>query len=313
MSNLRGLLDKLSDIEATITKTEREATNPESLATRLALQSLESRRDMLRSEMAEVTERNFVEVCDYRIIPENADSYALSAVSAALHDFQDLVTLIFSSIVSAKPKVSAKVTADIVQKTQFDFGFSYSGSLGIVLTVPNERLLLVDSDLDQAVGAVFSLMKITTPDAVKDAAHVYGIPVVKKLHHFVKTHSQNGMSADIKWVRGETVRREVVSQAPEMAEIRRIIEEKADTVSEPLTLTGELVGWNVPRRSFVMDFAEARPISGTWAEDFEGALPRKVPARYVARLTKKTTVKYAEDKDQISWILNGLTETKADK
>ena len=307
MSQLRAILDRMNDLEATISRVEKGSRGEPALATRLSLQSLEKRRELLREELSGVTRKEFVDICDYRIIPENQNSYAISAVTAALHDFQELVTLIFDAL-TTKPKQRTSISQDIVQKTQFSFGFAYSGSLGVVLTIQNDRLMLAETDLDRAVSAVFSLLKLGSADAVKEASRTYGIPTIRKLHHWTKTHSQYGMSADIKWIRDAEVRDEVLAQPVEMEEIRRIIEEKSETTSEPTTLEGELLAWNVQSRTFVLAFPEARPISGHWADDFEGATPRKVPGRYLAELTKQTTIKYAEEKDQVAWVLNKLTE-----
>lgn len=52
MSNLRAVLDRINDIEATISRIELESNGDLPLSTQLSLQSLESRRDMLREELA---------------------------------------------------------------------------------------------------------------------------------------------------------------------------------------------------------------------------------------------------------------------
>ena len=160
MSKLRAVLDRLNDIEATIARATSAAAP--SNAVLLSLTSLEARRDDLE-ELSEVTKAEHVEICDYRIIPEQSTAYAVAGVTAALHQFQEIVTTVFDAMLT-KPKQRAKIAPDIVQKTQFDFGFAYSGSLGVVLTIPNDRLLMDEaSTLDKAVAAVFDLLKIETP------------------------------------------------------------------------------------------------------------------------------------------------------
>jgi hypothetical protein len=304
MNALRAILDRLNDVEATIAQVERTAVAQRSLATRLSLRSLESRRDLLHEEMAEITRSDQVEICDYRIIPESRDAYAIAAVTSVLRDFQELVTLVFDAL--SRPKPRAKVSPDIQQKTQFDFGFAYAGSLGVVMTIQNDRLLVDESDLDRAVGAVFDLLKIRSKEEVRETAHRYGVPAVRKLHHWTKTHSQYGMSADIKWVRDASPRREVLAQPLEMAEVVRAIEERSEPISESIVLTGNLVAWNVPQQTFAMEFVEEGFIAGRWAEDFDGKTPLLVVGRYRARLTKETVMKYAEDKEEVRWYLNGL-------
>lgn len=315
MSNLRAILDRINDVEATISRAEMHAGDDSDLATLLSLKSLERRRDMLKEELAEVTKDQHVEICDYRIIPESTSAYAVAAVSSALHDFQDLVTLVFDSIVSGKPKQRGRLSADVVQKTQFEFGFAYSGSLGIVLTIPNDRLLGdAASNLDTAVNKVFDLLKVDSSAAVKEVAQNYGVPAVRKLHDWAKTHSQNGMTADIKWVRGTEVRSEILAQPAEMSRVFNLIRQKSEKRIEKPVVEGNLLAWNVPKRSFTFQVPDHKPISGHWATDFIGpAIARKVPRKYRAHLNKETTIHYGEDREDVRWSLRRLTPTRRKK
>lgn len=49
----KSILDRLNDVEATIAQVARDAGESPSLAVRLSLQSLQSRRDMMREELVE--------------------------------------------------------------------------------------------------------------------------------------------------------------------------------------------------------------------------------------------------------------------
>jgi hypothetical protein len=282
------------------------ATDESSFATELSLRSLESRREYLNSELSEMSREGLVDVCDYKIIPEGLHSYAIAAVTTALHDFQDIVSIVYAALASG-PRRSAKIGADIAQKTEFDFGFAYSGSLGVVLTIPNDRLLGVESELDRAVSEVFSLLRIRDSAGVSDASRRLGVPVVKRLHHWTKTHSQYGMSADIRWTREEHVRDHVVAQSREMELIYRLIEESGDKTTDTVELVGELVAWSVPRRTFVLTFPDSPPISGHWSKTFNGRAQRTVPSRYRASLTKETLVRYG-DEDVVTWTLDELND-----
>lgn len=302
MSKLRAVLDRINDVEATIAGIEARATSESALAYRLALSSLESRRDELREELSEITSREFIEVCDYRIIPDGGESYALSAVTTMLHDFQDLVTLVFDALIKNKPKQRGRVDADIVQKTRFDFGFAYSGSLGIALMVPNERLLGVDSDLDLTISAVFELMKSKSSVDIRAAASRFGPPIVRKLYTWSKAHSDYTMTADIKWVRGDTIRNSVLSQSGELAAICRIIEETPSEEVETVRLTGVLASWNTVNRRFALIIPEADVVAGYFGPDIDIHAPMVVQGnQYELTLLKHTKTSYVSDKEDVSW------------
>jgi hypothetical protein len=314
MSNLRAILDRINDVEATISKIEMGA-EPADLATQLSLESLEQRRIMLREELAEISSRDQIEICDYQIIPEKSSAYAISAVTSALHTFQDMVTLVFQAMTSPKPRQRAKASQATREKTQFDFGFAYSGSLGIVLTIKNDRLLGDQaSNLDLAIKKVFELMKVENSSSVKSAAHELGVPVVRKLHDWAKTHSQFGMSVDIKWVRGKEVRQEVVAQPIEMERVYTLIERKSEKRRVTVTLSGNLLAWNVPKKAFTFEATDKEPISGHWAPDYEfPARARRVPSPYKATLIKETTIHYARDREDVVWSLKKLVPIRRSK
>jgi len=252
--------------------------------------------------------REFIEICDYRIIPEGKDSYALSAVTTALHSFQELVTLVFDAITD-KPKQRARLDADVIQKTRFDFGFSYSGSLGIALTVPNERLLAVDSDLDLAIDAVFNLMKVDSAEQIKDAATMYGRPSVRKLYIWSKVHSDFAMGADIKWVRGSSIRKEMLAQYQELARICEIIEVIPVESVEPVTLQGILASWDTVHKRFILNVPEGKPVSGIFGKEIDAHAPRTVQGdRYEVKLLKRTRTTYISDDEDIVWEIVSATE-----
>lgn len=306
MSALRAVLDRLNDIEATISEIEGSATLEDAFAYRLTLQSLEKRRDALREELNDVVQRNFIEICDYRIIPESSTSYAINAVAGALHNFQDLVTLLFDSD-HKKPKQRARIDPTSVEKTRFDFGFSYAGSLGMVLTVPNERLIGIDSQLDVAIREAFDLMTAKTAEEIKAAALKFGPPVIRKLYAWSKVQRDYGLTADIKWLRGATVRSKVLVQSRESAEVCELIETKSDVTEDPLSVVATLVGFNVSNRRFTVELPEGELISGIFDREFSPS-PRTVPSRYSARLVKRTVVHYVVEKDDVTWILIGLDD-----
>ncbi len=67
MKSRRSILDRLNDVEATIAQVARDAGESPSLAVRLSLQSLQSRRDMMREELVEISQQSFVDVsCRWR-------------------------------------------------------------------------------------------------------------------------------------------------------------------------------------------------------------------------------------------------------
>jgi len=293
MSRLRDICDRINDVEAALARIDADTKERTSLAYRLTVGSLEKRRDELQFEMDEATREGFVEVCDYRIVPEEHGSYAISAVVSVLRDFQELVTIVFDAITD-KPKQRTPRDAALLEKTKFDFGFAYQGSLGIALLISNDRELL-GSDMDRAIGAVFELIKSDSADQIHAAAIQYGRPVVRRLYDWSKTHDEYGLSAEIKWLRESESQNSVFVQPQEYAQICRWIEGRTDPIEESVKLTGNLASWDTKHRRFIVDPPEADSISGIIAEAINLLEERTVPARYEFDLIRSTYTDYALD------------------
>lgn len=309
MSRLRTILDRMNDIEATVARLEGQASEESAFAYQLSLQSLENRREMLREELADATRHEFVEICDYRIIPGGQESYALSAVTSALQNFQELVTVVYDAIMT-KPKKRLTKDPDIIEKTRFGFGFSYSGSLGIALVIENERLLAIESDLDKAIDAVFKLIKAGNIQNIHEAAEKFGSPAVRKLYALSKVHRDYDMSAEIKWIRDSETRNVVFAQPQEFTELCQVIETRGEESVEEISLTGTLATWDTIGRRFILVFPDADPVRGNFSKDFNALLPRTVQNRYKARVLRRTKFNYVSDQEDVSWELLGIDELK---
>jgi hypothetical protein len=246
MSALQAVLDRLNDIEATIERVSREAKGESPFAFRMALKSLENRRADLREELAEITRRESIDVCDYRLIPEGQHSRAISGIATALNEFQNLVAAIYDCIVNNRPKENFHLSADVWEKTRLDFGFTYAGSLGVVMTIPNERLLLIETELDQSISVVFELPKIANYEELREVSEKYGHATIRKLHEWSKAHRDYLLAAEIRWIRDRDVRRDVFAQPQEMEHVCSLIEGTSEEKVDPVSVTGQLTAFSVP-------------------------------------------------------------------
>jgi hypothetical protein len=164
--------------------------------------------------------------------------------------------------------------------------------------VPNERLLLVESDLDRSIDLVFQAMQAKDAKQISDLIPVIGIAAVKKLYQLADDHSKYALSADIEWQRKGDTKKRVVVQPPEFDHLRAEISKKSEKTSETITLSGRLVGLDVE--------AEGEEISGKLAPAFSGADPARIPGNYIAMLTKETVIYYSTQEDKVTYQLGEL-------
>jgi hypothetical protein len=268
--------------------------------------SLRKRQESLEKSFAQEAALNFIDVCNYGIIPAGEDRYPLLALSKILSDFQELVTVVFDAIRVGKAKIRSRPSAENVQLSSFDFGYAAAGSLRIALTIPNERLLVGGSDLDSAISAIFGLMQASDSGAVSKFAEFIGIAAVKKLYELADEHRKYDLNADVVWGRDSEIRNHVTVHSPQFERLCDIIKEKSEVTTDALTLAGRLAGLDVDLGTFHMTFPEGADISGRLAEDFVRDSAVRVPGNYTATLVKSTVIYYSTQQDKVTFVLERL-------
>lgn len=307
MTKLTSTLTELRELQAEIARVdELIAKHPDYPSLLLDRDSLLKRQNGLEAVFAEISDREMIDVCRYRFIPEESDRYPLLSLTKILTEFQELVTTVFDVVKTGKPKSRAKASADIVQQSTFDFGYAAAGSLRIALMVPNERLLLVESELDRSIDLVFKAMRATEAHEIVELTPVIGIAAVKKLYQLADDHAKYSLSADIEWQRRGEVRRRVTVQPPQFERLRSELNKKSEKKSESVTVRGRLVGLDVELGTFHMTFPEGEDISGKLAPDYSGGRAAQVPGNYTAILTKESVIYYSTQEDVESFLLREL-------
>lgn len=306
MSRLLDIFSELRETQAELNRVEKViADNPGFESLSLDLFSLEKRQRRLEEELRTVADQQQIDVLDYRLMPADEGRIPLRAVTSALNDFQAAISTIYDALKNGI-KQRGRLSAEIIQKSSFDFGYTFAGSLGVVLTIPNDREMFEDTDLDRAVETFFAGTKLQSTEDIRRFSQQIGIPSVRKLHAWARAHADYGVSADIRWRRKEIVRAETTVDATVLLRLSETIEQTSDAVETAEIIDGILMGLDVDYRSFHLSVADAEDITGYWDENFAYDPEMKLRARYRARLRKKVTTHYAYDKADVSWVLVGL-------
>jgi len=308
MSDIQALFERLNGIEATIAEATRSVDAPLSDGARAMIASLERRRDELR-EMAEAyAEDRLVDVCDYRILPSNLNFYPVKAVAESLSGWQDAVTSFFAAIRDKKPRARAVYSPEIVAASTLNFGYSYPGSLGLVMYIQNDQLFN-ETDLDLAVSGIMRLVDTETVADVRDIAETFGKAAVQSFYSWSKTHTDADLSADIKWQRGKEVKFERCVQPAGLERVQGIIKVADSKDVKIEQYDGVLVALNITGQgSFKMSFADPslRDISGKFGEEFDSKIPHEVPARYAATLRRTLYTSLWSTDEHSDWELVSL-------
>ena len=311
MSDIQALFENINDLEATLAEIGRSVEGePLSPAASLMVKSLEGRRDELREMAEELAADRMVDICDYRILPTALNQYPVKEVGQSLSRWQDTLTAFFAAVREKKAYIRATFSEEIEKLSTLNFAFSYRGSLGVVMYVPNDQLLLTDSDLDVAVEAIMSMVDTETVADVRQIAERFGKAAVKSFFDWSKVHTDADLSAEIKWQRGKEVRFERVVQPLDLARVQGLIKIAAHRVDHTDHYTGVLVALDTKGKAFKMSFPDpdVPDIYGKFDEHFDWQTKHLVPARYRAQLRKIVFTSLWSNEERIEWQLIDLDE-----
>lgn len=312
MSNLLNLIELIRDTQAEIAHAEQAiAEHGPSLALELSTSSLRYRLEELEQQFADATAAEEIDVCSYRLIPGNTARYPIAAIGRAFTQFQTLITVLYDSIKKDQPRKRAAVSAESAFETMLDFSYAYSGSLGFVFSVPNDRMLVGESLLDMAMGAFMDLPRVESTESVSIFAKKYGTAPVRLAFLWAQAHLGAGLSVDVQWRRKNEVRRQLLLQVPELQRFVNLVASTGETQQESLRLYGELVGVDVLTRTFHFVVDSKTDIRGLLHPSFKAPELLVVRSYYTADIVLETRLQYSTGEEDKRYFLVSLDASAA--
>ena len=306
MADVLALSQIIWDTEAELNRLRQViAKHPAEESLQITLASLQKREKRLQEQFEDAASVSFVDVCDYRLIPEKESAFSISSIGATLQAFQYLYSTIFDAIKNG-PKARSRLGPDVVANSTFNLGYIHAGSLAFRLTVPSERLLAVESDSDIAADLLGRILQSDSHEDVRGLVDTVGVATITRAFELSKIHSNHNLSSRIKWIRGKEEVIDIVIHAQQFEKLLGIIEETSDDIEEDIDLNGRLVGLDVETNYFHMTFPDADDIKGALSDQFHHDQSRSVPGGYRAQLRKRTHLKYSTGVESVIWVLTGL-------
>lgn len=316
MSEILELTTKIQETRAVIAQFERAvAENPEKPSLVASLTSLQRQMARLEAEFHAAAPRNFLEVIKYRVF-DGIDEHVkpkLPAIVLPLITFQQLFSLVYDALKSGDPRRTAKISEEVSEKTTFGLEYSFAGSVGFVLTIPDNKTL-IETDLQKAKNTIFEMVKVKNPEEVQDYAVKLGPAPLRLMYRWVKEHAEYKTGVEIDWQSDGEQSLNLLVQLPEFGALRDLIGAVGEETNEVVTRTGKLLGFDIAKKTFHMEFADDEEISGKVSEIITSQLSpdyqAKQPAMYRVTMTKRTVTKYIKEDDEVTWFLTGFTEEK---
>ena len=308
MSELLELSHRLQDTSSAVAQLERAlAKHPDSPALRVNLESVSKRFDQLQAEFNELADRHSLDVCTYRLFKESDDAPSLRGFSGALQEFQAAFSALFDAIQNG-PRRRTRLTPDVVESTKFGFGYAYAGSVGVVLTLERERMLIDVGPLTNTITTFFSLAEAPTRDDIREIGRTLGPAPLRAIFRWADAHVSDGIGAEISWRHADNTS-SLLLQRAQMQHLRDEIDASSEEEHAELILTGVLTGARMVTRRFDFQPDDAEAISGRFKDAISTEHEVRIPSvRYRARVEKTTKVRYSSEEETQTWHLLNLDE-----
>lgn len=309
MNELARILSQLQETDSVSAQFERVLqTNPNDEVARINSESVLKRRSDLERRLSNELRSTQADLVEYHVSRTEDEKYPVLAIAKAISGFQELVTSVFDALKSA-PKQRYRPSAENTALSSLDFGMALPvGSVLVSMSVPNDRLLAVKSELDQTFDSVFKILNTKEPEALREIASQVGIASIAKAHDWAASTAQFGLNTKIKVQKdiASAINFEISTEGAQS--LKEIIEEKSDQKVIPLQVQGELVGIDVdrPNTYFHLKTADGRDLKGKLSDTFPAGQEWAVHINYSASLLQVTTIRYATGEEKIDWVLAAL-------
>jgi hypothetical protein len=303
MSRLAELQRDIQDATVAVARAERTvAAHPDMPSVAATLRTIQKRRENLEGQFLAVTYEMGFDVCSYRIELPDDHRATIAGLTASLGSFQRIFTNVYNGIVKGIKK-NSKVAADVIEATSLGFAYSFPGSVGVMMTIENERLLLDESNLDLAMKKTLELMSYSNAAEIQAAAEEVGLPAIRQVHQWASENAKSGYGVDVSWLRGDLVKNHIRIQAPQIQRLEAAI--KVATARERVILSGDILDVSIPEKTFRMA-VDDRTIEGGFDEAISRAHPVQMPGRYRATLEVRERVVAQEGEDAVTYFLLSL-------
>jgi hypothetical protein len=304
MNKLSQILEGLQEAGAFLGKLRGESADVlKTNSSLLNLRSLEKKHADLEQQLERASAVEQVDICSYRLFPATTEKpLKITLIANALCDFQSWFSVVFDSIKNG-PKERARYDLDVLAETAFDFGYSFHGSVGIVLTIPNERMLLGETDLDKTFEAINQMSRAKDADEIAKFAKEFGIASVRKMYQWTNDLLQADTGADIQWRKGSEVKSQLFIQPPELERLKQAILETSQETEDVIDVTGTLVGLDVKLHRFHLEGEDGTTIRGESSPKIGTKHTLELPRRYTVAVSVKRKINYATEKEDVTYFL----------
>lgn len=311
MNELLEIRNKIENTNEALSRLSRMLRDrPDSPGLLANMRVLERTSSELEQEFSSAAKEMGLEVCKYRLFNDDKSERSIFNLGRALVNFQTMFSVVYDAIKYGQPKMTQHLHEGTWEDTQFDFAYSYPGSIGVTMTLSSE-VDLFGSPFDKAIYTMFNMAKVQTSDAMKEYSREVGVAPVKAMYAWADGLARADFGVDIKWIGYRTPETRIIIQKPDLISLRDTISSMSEEQHIDFSAEGILVAAHILRKAFGFQYyegEEVRVINGRFIDAISKAHAATVPAPYKAHFRKTTRTTYSTDEDKIEYLLLRLEE-----
>ena len=249
--------------------------------------------------MAERTERDLysiafaeqVDLVRYKLVRHVTDAFGLSGVSRSLELFQEAVTYVFEAV-TGQPRERASLSEAARKESELQFGYSFAGSLGIVLVAPRPRDLFI-TNFDAVVKTIGEVFDVSDNYELRDAAKKIGPAAVRKLYEWSDVNYKAGYDLDLRWTNADSMESGRYLEIGKFRRLANLISLTSDIEERSVASRGTLVGFDSVYKTFHFVVPDGESYKGQLAADFPMHRDWTVNRMYDAKILSEVTTKFS--------------------
>jgi len=306
MSELTETLDSLHDTDVVTTRlTELRQGGTQDAVDQVNLDALAKRRRDLERRLGAQLRADQLDLIEYKIETGAGAFCPSTAVARALLAFQDMTSCAFDAVRTA-PKRLYQPSRENLELSTFLLAGARVGSLTMSLSVPNERLIAIESDLDIALQLVFSVLRIRTSSQLTSVQARTGTAALTLAYGWARNSVEYGLTTFISWQKSAAISEAIAILPDDALLLRQTIEDTSLERTDEIKEECELLSLDNASSSFVLRTTTGEERAGQLANRFpRGAWA--IYARYAAQLSRMIRVRCATGEEAVRWTLNELT------
>lgn len=255
------------------------------------------------------------ETFDYHIYPEEPHAHEIPAkkLGGILSSTQELIDAL-GQATDSQPTVRGPIATELLRATKINVTHVFRGSFGVQFSSAEAGDLLDDSILGRAISELSNLLQAgDSEDQLSNKLHALKGRVASKYRALLKALRDINSGIALDWGSVVETQGGLYSLTKHQVAQAYLIVDRIDTaMSEELTVSGKLIGFNSRTQRYEIQSSEdEKAYAGRVSDEASlEVLNPSIGEFYVARLRKLVETQSTSGDELVRWVLVGLSLRK---